>query len=1262
MGSPTCRLRSAISITFAPAAGMDSLFMTLTATRNGVVDMHGALFAPTWTRLSQTANAGARWVAVQQAVNWLPGQLVAVPTSIWKDECRNQNEVRVIESISGDGMNITFTTPLSFRHYGGPEYQTEVVLLSRNILLQGSPETAAQKAGGHVRIGSASARFRGVMTYRMGNQLRMGSYPFHFHLSGEVTGISYLTDNSVYNSYHRCYTMHGTYGLVVANNTAFHVHGSCYYIEDGVEERNVVDGNFAGFVHPLGRADTCTAIASVASTITINQTDTLLIPSDWAASCFYITNPYNFVTNNAASGGTTGYSFLRLAKPVGDYRDEPVEPFKRPVGSFDSNTAHSSGYHWGEGAAIYVGGNLQYAKDNLTLQYQIFVSQFDPSHITTMRSMRLVNVTPEALVYNPPAKGGLWRFFQFLDSDGSFTGSGRPTIAASYSPFTDTGPGPVCNATLVKNGAVCTTYNYWRTDDFCSTASPLGPLGYIIGGVQGRFLGLGMGRPSPRLTNDFDAGYVTQFGYKGANRRYTILTRVEGITGLTGKQGWYVHWTLGAPKFHSIRVEQIPRGSSIIYATRYPAGTTFSIVRMHSYLLPNSILAAGKSLADVLNSQTGEVYYFDGKILYLKLIDTAELPYLGRTAAINGGAMVPGIRTTMVQYNVSARIPPAACPSTPVPAQNGQNFTAQFCPMKGSVGNYTPPAITVPYDQWHLPYCAQIAPPVALCAAFGESAADCTCPALAGRCEELSSSWLAASSLEMAALVAKTRGYCAVTCGRCEENKEFCMDMVPPSGLSGGLTCAQLAPLGRCHELVPKGYCLDTHHLRNRAEPEVMAAGFDVLGPSSNGYNIYMKTGIDPAPKGSYTFGSPAAAYRGASGLLFNLTQISGTAWHVQLQDSSNMAMYSSQQATIPSGSSWQQLCLRNATKPAAQAAPAWARFKLSAMYAGFEAAGSSSDNYSVWINDSGSPANAKGTFSFGTAAAAFTGAAGLSVSLTRTTGVEWNAQLAGPRLELLTGKLYTFCVWACLKPRPVQATPAQASVVLYDSTTQTVYARHQTNITATWKQLCAPRAAKPEGLASSATWGQFKVNFGTAVDTFYFDHATIRPSVMTAGFESSGSTSDGYRVYTYSSGNASADAKVTYAFGDREATYSGGGGFAATVSRATGTYWHVQLVGPRLELLAGKLYTFCVWARLKPGPGQDTSTRVTALLQDTTILTAYARYQTNITITWQQLCLPRAAKPEGQGGVVWAEFKLSIGAAVNTYNFDQAAITVEEA
>jgi hypothetical protein len=64
---------------------------------SGQLDLHGALFQPTWARLADTVPAGQSWVRLQERVGWQPGQLVAVTTSIWKDEYHNQNEVCVAE-------------------------------------------------------------------------------------------------------------------------------------------------------------------------------------------------------------------------------------------------------------------------------------------------------------------------------------------------------------------------------------------------------------------------------------------------------------------------------------------------------------------------------------------------------------------------------------------------------------------------------------------------------------------------------------------------------------------------------------------------------------------------------------------------------------------------------------------------------------------------------------------------------------------------------------------------------------------------------------------------------------------------------------------------------------------------------------------------------------------------------------------------------------------------------------------------------------
>jgi len=52
----------------------------------------------------------------------------------------------------------------------------------------------------------------------------------------------------------RCITIHGTNGVTLQGNVGFNVHGHCYYLEDGVEERNIIDRNLAAYVHPIQTA------------------------------------------------------------------------------------------------------------------------------------------------------------------------------------------------------------------------------------------------------------------------------------------------------------------------------------------------------------------------------------------------------------------------------------------------------------------------------------------------------------------------------------------------------------------------------------------------------------------------------------------------------------------------------------------------------------------------------------------------------------------------------------------------------------------------------------------------------------------------------------------------------------------------------------------------------------------------------------------------------------------------------------------------
>jgi cell surface hyaluronidase len=81
--------------------------------------------------------------------------------------------------------------------------------------LQGDERSEDARFGGHVLSNGKVARFSGVLGYRMGQRNVLARYPFHFHLMG-VSRDSYITDCSVWHSYYRAVTVHGTNETLVA--------------------------------------------------------------------------------------------------------------------------------------------------------------------------------------------------------------------------------------------------------------------------------------------------------------------------------------------------------------------------------------------------------------------------------------------------------------------------------------------------------------------------------------------------------------------------------------------------------------------------------------------------------------------------------------------------------------------------------------------------------------------------------------------------------------------------------------------------------------------------------------------------------------------------------------------------------------------------------------------------------------------------------------------------------------------------------------
>ncbi len=86
-------------------------------------------------------------------------------------------------------------------HYRGSEYQAEVAILSRNILITSDAASVSSQLGGHIQI-MGQGRMGGMMTYRLGQANTMGTYPIHFHLAGDQP-TSIVTDCTIYRSLYK---------------------------------------------------------------------------------------------------------------------------------------------------------------------------------------------------------------------------------------------------------------------------------------------------------------------------------------------------------------------------------------------------------------------------------------------------------------------------------------------------------------------------------------------------------------------------------------------------------------------------------------------------------------------------------------------------------------------------------------------------------------------------------------------------------------------------------------------------------------------------------------------------------------------------------------------------------------------------------------------------------------------------------------------------------------------------------------------------
>ncbi|XP_031413153.1 cell surface hyaluronidase, partial [Meleagris gallopavo] len=247
----------------------------------------------------------------------------------------------------------------------GVDMRAEVGVLTRNILIKGETENTCYREkecqffsydtfGGHIKIlkNFTSVHLSYVELKQMGQQ-QIGSYPVHFHLCGDVdekggySSKTYLDGLSIHHCFSRCVTIHATNGLLIKDTIGYDTLGHCFFIEDGIEQRNTFFHNLGlvtkpGTILPTDRNSTmCTGIRDkvYGSYVPVPATDCM------AVSTFWISHPNNHLISNAAAGSQDAgiwYLFHKIA--TGDSHSLGIETKSEltPLGIFYNNRVHSN--------------------------------------------------------------------------------------------------------------------------------------------------------------------------------------------------------------------------------------------------------------------------------------------------------------------------------------------------------------------------------------------------------------------------------------------------------------------------------------------------------------------------------------------------------------------------------------------------------------------------------------------------------------------------------------------------------------------------------------------------------------------------------------------------------------------------------------------------------------------------------------------------------------------------------------------------------
>jgi len=256
----------------------------------------------TWTYLGATSLPGSNQITLIEPVVWPVGSKIVIATTGDKFS-PGESEVKTVVSKSSNNRTLTLDTSLKFKHLSEKRtvgtqkpydiyLRAEVGLLSRNVVIQGhndeswapllsapacpagfdpsefavqtcflgryGPELGTDQFGAILLISgpmksnpsgpeAVIARLSNVEFFHVGQAFRLGRYPIHFHMNGDMPS-SYVSECSIHQSFNRATNIHASNYITIEKNVIYNIMGGAYFLEDGIEIGNIFQYNLAVFV------------------------------------------------------------------------------------------------------------------------------------------------------------------------------------------------------------------------------------------------------------------------------------------------------------------------------------------------------------------------------------------------------------------------------------------------------------------------------------------------------------------------------------------------------------------------------------------------------------------------------------------------------------------------------------------------------------------------------------------------------------------------------------------------------------------------------------------------------------------------------------------------------------------------------------------------------------------------------------------------------------------------------------------------------